>query len=357
MVKIIAEVGVNHNGEKDLAMKLVTVAHSAGADVVKFQTFKADSLVTADAQQADYQIRNMGAEEAQLSMLSRLELDYGAHKELTKYCNEIGIEFMSTAFDSQSLEFLVKDLGIKTLKIASGELTNLPFVLEHARTGCELIVSTGMASLGEIEVALGVIAFGLTTDSSESPSLAAFAKAYASQAGQERLREKVTLLHCTTEYPAPLGEINLRAMETIRAAFGLRAGYSDHSDGITVPIAAAALGACVLEKHFTLDKTMEGPDHKASVDPEGLSLMIQSIKDASEALGSEVKSAQPSEIDNKVVARKSLFAARPITEGQIISEADICIKRPGNGIEPSRYWQIIGMRASKSYTEGQLIDG
>jgi N-acetylneuraminate synthase len=202
-----------------------------------------------------------------------------------------------------------------------------------------------------------VIAFGLISDPNDIPSLTAFAKAYASQTGQVCLRDKVTLLHCTTEYPAPLSEINLRAMETIRVAFGLRAGYSDHSEGITVPIAAAALGACLIEKHFTLDKTMEGPDHKASVEPEELSLMIQSIRDVSAALGSGVKSAQPSEINNKMVARKSLIAARPITEGQIISEADICIKRPGSGIDPSRYWQIIGMRAVKSYTEGQLIDG
>ncbi|NES62423.1 N-acetylneuraminate synthase family protein, partial [Vibrio parahaemolyticus] len=251
MTLIIAEAGVNHNGQEELAFALVDAAHEAGADIVKFQTFKAKNLVTEEAKQAEYQVTNTKKQESQLAMLSRLELSYEIHHDLVKYCNSLGIEFLSTAFDLESLDFLVNDLGLTRLKLPSGELTNAPLVLAHARTGCDLIVSTGMATLSEIEAALGVIAFGYTAAQDEKPSMLGFQEAYASEAGQKALKEKVTILHCTTEYPAPMAEINLRSMDTLGRAFDLAAGYSDHSEGITIPIAAVARGAVLIEKHFT----------------------------------------------------------------------------------------------------------
>lgn len=355
MTLIIAEAGVNHNGEERLAFELVNAAHRAGADIVKFQTFKAKNLVTEQARQAEYQVTNTQREESQLSMLSRLELSYQAHHELLKHCNSLGIEFLSTAFDSESLQFLVSDLGLKRLKIPSGELTNAPLVLEHARTGCDLIVSTGMATLAEIESALGVIAFGYTADLDCEPSIAAFAEAYCSIEGQRKLQEKVTILHCTTEYPAPMEEINLRAMDTLGQAFDLPVGYSDHSEGIAIPIAAVARGAVLIEKHFTLDKTMEGPDHKASLEPDELAAMVSAIRRVATALGSPVKAPTKSEVKNKIVARKSIVAAREINEGELISESHLAIKRPGSGVSPYRYWEIVGSRASKNYAPGELL--
>ncbi|GHA27676.1 N-acetylneuraminate synthase [Oceanisphaera arctica] len=355
MVKIIAEAGVNHNGSAELAFKLVDAAHAAGVDIVKFQTFKAKSLVTKTARQAEYQTRNTGVAESQFDMLSRLELDHDIHKELIEYCKQLGIEFLSTAFDAESLSFLVNDLGLKTLKIPSGELTNAPFVLEHARTGCDLIVSTGMATLAEVETALGVIAFGLINETGVVPGEMAFAEAYASEAGREALKSKVTLLHCTTEYPAPMNEINLRAMQTMVTAFGLMPGYSDHSAGITIPVAAAAMGAQLIEKHFTLDKTMEGPDHKASLEPDELIAMVRGIRDVEQALGNGIKGPQLSEIKNKPIARKSLVAAKPIKKGECFSVANLTTKRPGEGIEPIKYWSMIGNAASCDYEEDQII--
>lgn len=355
MVKIIAEAGVNHNGSKDLAFQLVDAAHAAGVDIVKFQTFKAKNLVTKSAQQADYQIQNTGVTESQFDMLSRLELDYDTHKSLVAYCKNLGIEFLSTAFDKESLEFLVNDLSLKTLKIPSGELTNAPFVLEHARTGCDLIVSTGMANLAEIEAALAVIAFGLVADDSQTPSQQAFEEAYNSDIGQKALKQKVTILHCTTEYPAPVNEINLNAMSTLRNTFHLATGYSDHSAGITIPIAATALGAQLIEKHFTLDKSMPGPDHKASLEPDELKDMVQGIRDVEMALGNGIKGPQPSEIKNKSVARKSLVAAQYIKAGDIYTEENLIIKRPGNGMSPNLYWSLLGKTANRDYLEGDLI--
>jgi N-acetylneuraminate synthase len=355
MTLIIAEAGVNHNGEEALAFQLVDAAHQAGADIVKFQTFKAKSLVTEDAVQADYQVANTKKEESQLSMLSRLELSYAAHHQLVKHCKSLGIEFLSTAFDSESLEFLVNDLGLKRLKLPSGELTNAPLVLEHARTGCDLIVSTGMATLSDVEMALGVIAFGYTAPTDAVPSITAFQQAYASEAGQKALKEKVTILHCTTEYPAPVAEINLRAMDTLGRAFGLSAGYSDHSEGITVPIAAAASGAVLIEKHFTLDRNMEGPDHKASLEPHELGNMVKAIRDVEAALGSGVKSPTVSEVKNKAIARKSLVASQPILAGNVFSADNVTIKRPGTGLSPYRYWDLLDCEASQDYQPGDLI--
>jgi N-acetylneuraminate synthase len=355
MTLIIAEAGVNHNGSEELAFKLVDVAFNAGADIVKFQTFKAKSLVTKYAKQADYQITNTKKEESQLAMLSRLELSYETHHKLIKYCSKLGVEFLSTAFDSESLKFLVNDLGLKKLKIPSGELTNAPLVLEHARTGCDLIVSTGMATLAEIEMALGVIAFGYTQNENEVPNIDAFQTAYFSEQGQQALKAKVTILHCTTEYPAPMVDINLKAMDTLAAAFNLPAGYSDHSQGITIPIAAVARGACLIEKHFTLDNNMEGPDHKASLEPRELKEMIDAIRNVELAIGNGVKGPRPSEIKNKAIARKSLVAAKAIKAGEKYSAENLTIKRPGNGASPYLYWDLTGKIALQDHGEGEVI--
>ncbi|ENM3905016.1 N-acetylneuraminate synthase [Vibrio cholerae] len=355
MTLIIAEAGVNHNGDEALAFQLVDAAHRAGADIVKFQTFKAKNLVTEQAKQADYQVANTQKQESQLAMLSRLELSYAAHHQLVKHCQSLGIEFLSTAFDSESLDFLVNDLGLKRLKLPSGELTNAPLVLEHARTGCDLIVSTGMATLAEIEMALGVIAFGYTAADNAEPSVLAFQQAYASEAGQKALKEKVTILHCTTEYPAPMAEINLKAMDTLGRAFDLPAGYSDHSEGITIPIAAVARGAVLIEKHFTLDKNMEGPDHKASLEPDELTAMVKAIRQVEVALGTAVKSPTVSEVKNKAVARKSLVASQVIRAGESFSADNLTIKRPGSGMSPYQYWDMLERSASRDYQVGDLI--
>ena len=355
MTLIIAEAGVNHNGDEKLAFKLVDAAYKAGADIVKFQTFKAKNLVTADAEQAEYQLVNTKKQESQLAMLSRLELSWDAHHALVKHCEALGIEFLSTAFDSESLDFLVNDLGIKRLKLPSGELTNAPLVLEHARTGCDIIVSTGMATLAEIEAALGVIAFGYTAEKNAVPDRQAFEEAYASVAGQKALKEKVTILHCTTEYPAPVDEINLRVMDTLRNAFDLPAGYSDHSEGIIIPVAAVARGAVIIEKHFTLDKNMDGPDHKASLEPEELSAMVRAIRQVEVALGGCIKSPTVSEVKNKAIARKSLVAAKAIAKGEAFDETNLTIKRPGKGMSPYQYWELLGTVSSKSYAAGELI--
>ncbi|WP_418113759.1 N-acetylneuraminate synthase [Vibrio scophthalmi] len=355
MTVIIAEAGVNHNGSRDLAFKLVDAAKAAGADIVKFQTFKAKNLASRLAKQAEYQIENTQKEEPQLAMLKKLELPYELHYELVDYCNKIGIEFLSTAFDSESLSFLVNDLGLKTLKLPSGEITNAPLILEHARTGCDIILSTGMATLAEVEDALGVIAFGLTKDKDVQPTSFAFKEAYASVEGQSALREKITILHCTTEYPAPMNEINLRAMDTLGSSFSLRAGYSDHSDGITIPIAAVARGAVLIEKHFTLDKMMEGPDHKASLEPYELSAMVEAIRNVECALGSGVKLPTNSEVKNKVVARKSLVAMTNIAAGELFTIDNVTVKRPGTGISPFQYWDLLGERATKSYKQDEEI--
>lgn len=352
---VIAEAGVNHNGDENIAFKLVDAAKQAGADIVKFQTFKARKLVTASAKQAEYQITNTGRQESQFEMLSRLELSYGAHHDLLNYCKKINIEFLSTAFDSESLQFLVGELGLTRLKIPSGDLTNYPLILEHAKTGCDLIVSTGMATLAEVEMALGVIAFGYMQNNDEKPSLDAFQSAYYSIEGQKNLKEKVTILHCTTEYPAPMEDINLRAMDTLVNAFGLSVGYSDHSQGIVVPIAAVARGAKIIEKHFTLSKNMDGPDHKASLEPRELTEMVSSIRNIELALGDGIKGPRTSEIKNKIITRKSLVASKSIALGDPFTADNVEIKRPGNGLPPYFFWQLIEKTAKKEFHEGELL--
>jgi N-acetylneuraminate synthase len=352
---VIAEAGVNHNGSEQLAIELINVAKQCGADIVKFQTFKANNLVTKEAQQAEYQIENTGIAESQFTMLSRLELSFESHKRLIAHCNSVGIEFLSTAFDSESLIFLVNDLGLKTLKIPSGDLTNAPLVLEHALTGCDLIVSTGMATLAEVESALGVIAFGYLNQNANEPSVDAFSRAYVSQEGQTLLRDKVTLLHCTTEYPAPLKDINLNAMATMVASFKLPVGYSDHSAGINVPIAAVAIGAKIIEKHFTLDKNMDGPDHKASLEPAELDAMVKGIREVELVLGDGIKGPRPSEVKNKAVARKSIIASKDISAGELFTDENITIKRPGIGTSPYRYWDLLKKQSRQNYSEGEVI--
>ena len=356
MTLVIAEAGVNHNGNYNMAKKLVDAAHIAGADIVKFQTFSAKNLVTKNAQQAIYQSTNTGKTESQFEMLSRLELSYDDHRQLMAYCKKLNIEFMSTAFDSESLSFLVNDLKVSRLKIASGELTNAPLVLEHAKTKCELIVSTGMASMLEIENALGVIAFGYTAPGNILPSQKAFSAAYASAEGQRALKEKVRLLQCTTEYPAPIAEVNLKAMNTLKKKFGLLSGYSDHTAGITIPIAASSLGAVIIEKHFTLDRSLKGPDHKASLEPNELKAMINAIRDVELALGDGIKRPTKSEIKNKEVARKSIVAICDIEKGEIFSSNNIAVKRPGTGKSPYLYWEVLGTKATRDLKTGELLD-
>tara|TARA_Y100000746_G_scaffold618_1_gene544 strand:- start:5051 stop:6127 length:1077 start_codon:yes stop_codon:yes gene_type:complete len=356
-VYIIAEAGVNHNGSMDLALKLVDAAVYAKADAVKFQTYIADSLVTASAKKAKYQADLTGTNENQYTMLKRLELSQEQFSELQKYSLKKGIEFLSTAFDTESLRFLHNDLSINTLKIPSGEITNAPFLLEHAITGSDLIVSTGMSELEEIKAALSVIAYGYLHKASDSfPKMKEFKKAFSSKEGQLLLSKKVTLLHCTSEYPAPLEEVNLLAMNSMKDEFGLQVGYSDHTKGISVPIAAAALGARIIEKHFTLDSSMEGPDHNASLEPEELKLMIENIRSAELALGSNQKKVTESEFLNRNAARKSIVAIENIKKGDVLTESNIGIKRPGTGLSPFRYWETLGTCAHKEFNIGEDIE-
>lgn len=355
MTLIIAEAGVNHNGSEDLAFELIDIAIEAGADIVKFQIGKASELVSKSAEQAKYQQLNTGVNESQLKMLERLELKYDAHYRLQKYCQKKGIEFLTTAFESNSLKYIMDSLKLKRLKVASGELTNAPFLLQHARSGLDLILSTGMSNLKEIEEALNVIAFGLIAPPNLAPSKSAFKAAYTSTAGQEALKKKVTLLHCTTDYPAAIQDINLRAMDTIQKSFNIPVGYSDHSSGFNIAIAAVARGATVLEKHFTLDRRLPGPDHKASLEPDELCEMIKAIREVEVALGDGIKLPKKSELANRAVARKSLVASTNIIKGETFTAHNIAIKRPGNGISPMEYWDTLGSTSKKDYNIDDII--
>ena len=352
---IIAEAGVNHNGSPDLARKLIDVAANAGADAVKFQTFRAEKSVSRRAPKANYQRRTTPAEESQYEMIKKLELGEASHEALLEHCKEKGIQFLSTPFDLGSLDFLVKKIGLPRIKLASGEITNGPLLLEAALSGKPVILSTGMSTLGEIETALGVLAFGYNR-LGKPPSREAFEEAYRSQSGQKALKEKVVLLHCTTEYPAPFEDVHLRAMDTMREAFGLPVGYSDHTSGITVPIAAAARGAVVIEKHFTVDRNLPGPDHKASLEPDALKQMVRAIRQVEVALGSPLKAVAASEVKNRSVARKSLVAARKITVGTPFSVENLEVKRPAHGVSPMRYWERLGNIADRGYEPDELIE-
>jgi N,N'-diacetyllegionaminate synthase len=328
---VIAEAGVNHNGSVDLAKQLISVASKAGADYVKFQTFNSNLVVTSTAKQADYQKFNTGVLESQYSMISKLELTKENHYELIDYAKECGIKLFSTAFDMPSVKFL-NELGFDLFKIPSGEITNLPLLRQIGDLDKELIISTGMSTLADIENALKVIENSGTS------------------------RDKITLLHCTSEYPAPFCDVNLHVMSTLRHAFGTSVGYSDHTEGIEISIAAVALGAKVIEKHFTLDKTMPGPDHKASIEPKELSSLVKSIRNVEISLGDSLKRVTPSEEKNIAVARKSLVASCKISKGDKLSTENIAIKRPGTGISPMRYDEIIGSIAIKDFAPDELIE-
>lgn len=356
-VFIIAEAGVNHNGNIDLAYELIDAASDAQVDAVKFQTFVTDSLVTKSAKKAQYQVKLTNSNESQYSMLKRLELTQEEFTLLHSYAQKKGIEFLSTAFDKISLDFLHDKLNLPFLKVPSGEITNSPFLLDHALTENNLIISTGMANIDEIRMALSVVAFGYSKRSrGKYPKLKDFDRAFESEEGQKLIKEKVILLHCTTEYPAPFEEINLLAMNHLKEEFGLRVGYSDHSKGIQVPIAAVALGADMIEKHFTLDCSMEGPDHQASLEPYELKQMVNSIRTTELALGSDKKEVTSSELNNRDIVRKSIFAIQDIEEGELISEINVGIKRPGTGLSPNLYWEVLGQPASKAFKIGEPIE-
>ncbi|WP_085445747.1 N-acetylneuraminate synthase [Magnetofaba australis] len=327
---IIAEAGVNHNGDLVLAKRLIDAAAAAGADAVKFQTFRAERIAAAHAAKADYQKRLTDGDD-QLSMLKQLELSEADHHALIAHCQERGIAFLSTPFDIDSAR-LLRGLGLTTFKIPSGEITNLPLLREIAGYGYPVIVSTGMADLTEV---------GATIDALVS-------------AGQNR--EHITLLHCTTEYPAPLHSVNLRAMQTMGAEFGLPIGYSDHTPGIAIPTAAAALGATVIEKHFTLDRTLPGPDHAASLEPDELTAMVAAIRGVEQALGNGVKQPDPVELGNRDIARKSLVAARAIQPGEPFSADNVTAKRPGTGISPMFWDAVMGEKANRAYQADELLD-
>lgn len=330
-VLIIAEAGVNHNGSLELAKQLIDKAVEAGVDIIKFQTFKSEKLVSKAARQAEYQQRNIGKkDEGQLAMLKKLELSQVDHEELISYCNERGIRFFSTAFDMDSIDYLHSlDMGL--WKIPSGEITNYPYLRKIAQYKEPVILSTGMCELSDIEAAMKVLLdFGVQ-------------------------KEQITILHCNTEYPTPFADVNLKAMLEIGEKFGVQIGYSDHTKGIEVPIAAVALGATVVEKHFTLDKNMEGPDHKASLEPDELKAMVSAIRNIEQALGSGHKTISESERKNIEIARKSIVAARPIEAGELLSEENLTVKRPGNGISPMRWNEVVGTRAVQLFNEEDPI--
>lgn len=328
---IIAEAGVNHNGSLETAKQLVDVAAEAGADLVKFQTFSADRLVTTYASKADYQNKTTDTSHSQHDMIHKLELSRGIHEELSAYCRQCGIEFFSTGFDIQSIDLLV-ELRMKQFKIPSGEITNLPYLRHIGQFGKPIILSTGMATLGEIETALEVLEKSGTS------------------------RNQVVVLHCNTEYPTPMEDVNLRAMLLIGKAFGVSVGYSDHTLGIEVPIAAVAMGATVIEKHFTLDRNLPGPDHQASLEPDELKAMVLAIRNIEKALGNGIKSPSPSELKNKAITRKSLVAAIAIRAGESFTDTNMAVKRPGTGISPMRFDEVIGRFARRDFETDELIE-
>jgi N,N'-diacetyllegionaminate synthase len=328
---IIAEAGVNHNGDLVLARQLVDVAADAGADMVKFQTFSADRLVAAHAPKADYQVQTTGADESQHAMLRRLELTREMHEALIAHCRSRKIRFFSTGFDPKSIDLLA-DLGLDRFKIPSGEITNLPYLRHVGRYGKPLILSTGMSTLDEVEAALHVL----------------------ERAGTPR--DRITVLHCNTEYPTPMADVNLRAILTIRDAFGVAVGYSDHTLGFEVAIAAVALGATVIEKHFTLDRNLPGPDHKASLEPGELKAMVAAIRNIEQALGDGVKRMSAGEAKNKPVARKSLVAACAIRAGDVFGESNLTVKRPGTGVSPMCWDDVMGKKAPRDFAPDELIE-
>ncbi len=353
-VFIIAEAGVNHNGDKKMAFQLIDAAAESAANAVKFQTFKAEELVSLEAPKAAYQNKNTDRRESQLEMLKNLELSWDIHYDLMDHCAKRGIAFLSTPFDSSSLTFLTHRLNLNTLKISSGDLTNGPLLLSAGNSGCDIILSTGMSTLGEIKEALSVLAFGFAGIVGP-PSRRAFKDAYASKKGQAKLKKKVSLLHCTTEYPAPFEDTNLLAMQTMRETFGLKIGLSDHTSGIAISIAAAALGAEIIEKHFTIDQTLSGPDHRASLEPHELKHMVKSIRSVEKALGNGKKYPQPSELKNRDLVRKGLVALKSVKTGEVFAKENLGVKRPFGGISPMDYWDRLGKKSKRELKEGEQL--
>lgn len=328
-VYIIAEAGDNHNGDFNTALKLVDVAKRAGADCVKFQTFVTEEIISKYAEMAEYQKKNTGKEESQFEMVKRLELSFDEFRKIKEYCDRVGIQFLSTPFDLKSVDFL-NELGVPFFKIPSGEITNYPYLIKIAHTGKPVVISTGMCEPDEILAAINVL--------------------------EKNGSGEITLLHCNTEYPTPLKDVNLYAMRTMKKMFGKKVGYSDHTKGIEVPVAAVALGACVIEKHFTLDKNMPGPDHKASLEPDELGRMVKNIRNIEIALGDGVKRVSESERKNIAIARKSIVARRNIQEGEILTEENLAVKRPGTGINPMQWMEVLGTRAVRDFKEDELIE-
>lgn len=328
-VYIIAEAGDNHNGDFNTALKLVDVAKRAGADCVKFQTFVTEEIISKYAEMAEYQKKNTGKEESQFEMVKRLELSFDEFRKIKEYCDRVGIQFLSTPFDLKSVDFL-NELGVPFFKIPSGEITNYPYLIKIAHTGKPVVMSTGMCEPDEILAAINVL--------------------------EKNGSGEITLLHCNTEYPTPLKDVNLYAMRTMKKMFGKKVGYSDHTKGIEVPVAAVALGACVIEKHFTLDKNMPGPDHKASLEPDELGRMVKNIRNIEIALGDGVKHVSESERKNIAIARKSIVARRNIQEGEILTEDNLAVKRPGTGINPMQWMEVLGTRAVRDFKEDELIE-
>ena len=356
-IYIIAEAGVNHNGSSELAHELIDVASKAGADAIKFQTFITEKLVTRDAVKANYQLKTSKNDESQFSMLKKLEISPELHFGLFDYCLSKGVQFLSTAFEKTSLSFLANELNLPILKIPSGEITNGPLLLDFAKTGKDLILSTGMSTLDEIELALGIIAYGLLhqKESNVNYSIHDFTEAFESPEGKNILSKKLTLLHCTSEYPAKTKDINLNAMITMKNRFKINVGYSDHSQGIYVPISAATLGATIIEKHFTLNRNMSGPDHQASLEPDELKEMVNAIRLVGEILGDGTKAPSSSELENRSVSRKSLVALGNIKKGDTFSSKNLRIKRPGIGRSPMDFWKLLGEKSEKDYEDDEVI--
>lgn len=353
-VKIIAEAGVNHNGSVELAKQLVDIAVASGVDVVKFQTYKTDNLVVKNAPKASYQQQASKQSESQYDMLKRYELSVDEHRELIDYCQQHSVEFLSSAFDLESLDLLANEFGLETIKFGSGEITNWPLLLRAAQLHKKIILSTGMSVLSDVENALAVLAFGFLYNRFPE-SLDDCYQAYFRKESQELLNKNVTLLHCTTEYPASFSEVNLNVIETMRRAFDLLVGFSDHTVGIAMPIAAVAKGAAVIEKHFTLDKDLPGPDHKASLDPKELAEMVKSIRQVEKSLGNGVKRPSERELQNKDVVMKRLIATDAIKKGERFSHSNLSLKRAAQGISSASYWQWIGKKANRDYQQGEVV--
>ena len=352
---VIAEAGVNHDGSLEDALRLVDAAADAGADCVKFQTFRADALAAPSAEMAAYQKKGAHAGQTQRAMLERLELSHAAHVSLVERATARKIEFLSTPFDPPSLAFLTEVLGLKRIKVGSGDLTNAPLLLDIARAGRSVILSTGMATLSEVEEALSVLAFGYLRPQ-ELPSLTTFAAAWADRRCREALNSRVVLLHCTSEYPTPPEAVNLRAIDTLASSFALPVGYSDHTLGIEAALGAVARGAVMIEKHLTLDRTRPGPDHAASLEPRQFASLVEGIRTLELALGDGRKVPHPVEAKNIAVARKAIVAATPIAAGEKFSLSNLAAKRPGNGLAPIRIWELIGRTAQRSYAADEAIE-